>query len=266
MSCIIYLDLFFLLNFWVNLLVLFLIRKVTRTYRTLRCILAGMLGALGSTGILLLFLYSENRVVYALHSLLIIIMNLLAFGCSNLVWHLFLFILTGCLLAGGELAILSICGEEGNLVTVGVISASAIIVCIALEKQCRIRWKEEHMKAKTVLEFEDKKMFATALMDTGNKLYDPFYHKPVILVNEQILKDMVERCRRIHPERLQYIPYSSVGKTEGMLEGLMLDRVSICWQEKQLHFHQVIAAMTKEKLYQGKEYQVIFHCGLLEES
>lgn len=265
MNCIVYLDLFFLLNFWINILVLFLVRKITKTYRTLRCVLAAVIGALGSTGIFLLFLYSESRAVYGLHSILIVVMNLLAFGKSNLLWHLFLFFFTGCLVAGGEMAVLSITGSGSDLSLLGLVSVAAILACIALEKQCRIRWKEEHMKAKTVLEFEDKKMFATALIDTGNKLYDPFYHKPVILVNEQILKDMVERCRKIHPERLQYIPYSSVGKTEGMLEGLMLDRVSIYWQEKQLHFHQVIAAMTKEKLYQGKEYQVIFHCGLLEE-
>lgn len=265
MNCVVYLDLFFLLNFWVNLFVLFIVRKITKTYRTLRCVLAAIIGATGSTGIFLLFLQSENRAVYGLHSIMIIAMNLLAFGCSNLLWHLFLFLLTGCMMAGAEMAVLAVSGAKGNLLVIGLIFGAAIVACVALEKQCRIRWKEEHMKAKTVLEFEDKKMFATALIDTGNKLYDPFYHKPVILVNEQILRDMVERCRKIHPERLQYIPYSSVGRTDGMLEGLMLDRVSICWQEKQLQFHQVIAAMTKEKLYQGKEYQVIFHCGLLEE-
>ena len=265
MNCVIYLDLFFLLNFWVNLLVLFLVRKIIKAYRTLRCVLAAMAGALGSVGILLLYLKSGSLPVYGLHIVLITVMNLLAFGGSNLLWHLFLFCLTGCFVAGGGMAILSVSGVKESVIALGLISVSAMAACIALEKQCRIRWKEEHMKAKTVLEFADKTMLATALIDTGNKLYDPFYHKPVILVSEQILKDMVERCKRIHPERLQYIPYSSVGKMEGMLEGLMLDRVSIYWQEKQLHFHQVIAAMTKEKLYQGKEYQVIFHCGLLEE-
>jgi len=136
---------------------------------------------------------------------------------------------------------------------------------LVLEKQCRIRWKEEHMKAKTVLEFEDKKMFATALIDTGNRLYDPFYHKPVILVDERILSDIVRHCREHYPEKLQYIPYQSVGKNHGMLEGVMFDHVSIQWQEKRMQFQKVIAASTKESLYKGKEYQVIFHCGLLEE-
>lgn len=121
------------------------------------------------------------------------------------------------------------------------------------------------MKVKTVLEFEDRKMFATALIDTGNRLYDPFFHKPVILVDERMMKDIVMCCKECHPEKLQYIPYHSVGKANGMLEGVMFDSVSIKWQEKKLVFHEVIAAATKESLYKGKEYQVIFHCGLLEE-
>ena len=121
------------------------------------------------------------------------------------------------------------------------------------------------MKAKTVLEFGDRKLFATALMDTGNKLYDPFFHKPVILVDEKMMWDMISYCREECPERMHYIPFHSVGKEHGMLEGITFDCVSIQWQDKKLQFKEVIAAATKESLYKGKEYQVIFHCGLLQE-
>ena len=41
------------------------------------------------------------------------------------------------------------------------------------------------------------------------------------------------------------------------------------WEEKGFRLPQydreAIAAATKENLYKGKEYQIIFHCGLLEE-
>ena len=121
------------------------------------------------------------------------------------------------------------------------------------------------MKAKTVLEFGNRKILATALMDTGNRLYDPFYHKPVILVDGRMMKELLVYCKNTHPERLHFIPFQSVGKEHGLLEGLMFDKVSIQWQNKLLQFSDVIAASTKENLYRGKEYQVIFHCGLLQE-
>ena len=121
------------------------------------------------------------------------------------------------------------------------------------------------MKAKTFLEFGEKKVYVTALMDTGNKLYDPVFHKPVILVNEKLMKEFLENCHRESPERLHYIPFHSVGKESGMLEAITLDCVCIWWQEKKIQLYDVIAAATRENLYQGKEYQVIFHCGLLQE-
>lgn len=265
MDCIIYIDMFLLLSFWMNLLVVFLVRRVTKTYRTLRCVFAAAVLALGSSGLLLFFFMTENMSVFLLHIPLLFLGNIMAFGWRNLLWHLFLFLLTGVGAGGLQMAVFSISTTRTELPAVIFVSISCFLACFCLEKQCRMRFKEEQMKAKTVLEFEDRKMFATALMDTGNKLYDPFFHKPVILVNERMMRDIVAFCKQYHPERLQYIPYHSVGMQNGMLEGVMFDRVSIRWKEKQMQFPRVIAAATKESLYKGKEYQVIFHCGLLEE-
>lgn len=265
MDCIVYIDLFFLLNFWMNLLIVFLVRKITRTYRTIRCIMAAFLEAGVGCGLLLLFFLTESMAVFLLHIPCLFLLNVLAFGNRNMLWHLFLFVLTGASIGGIQSAVFSVSASETEWPMILLVSVSCFLACMALEKQCRVRWKEEHMKAKTVLEFEDRKMFATALVDTGNKLYDPFFHKPVILVDERMMKDIVMCCKESHPEKLQYIPYHSVGRTNGMLEGVMFDRVSIQWQEKRLQFSKVIAAATKENLYKGKEYQVIFHCGLLEE-
>ena len=265
MDCIIYIDLFFLLNFWMNLLVVFLVRKLIKSYRTIRCVIAAFSEAGVSCVILLMFLRTESMAVFLLHIPMLFLLNYMAFGRKNMLWHLLLFFLTGAVTGGIQTAVFSVSTTKTEWAVVLIVSLSCFLACVALEKQCRMCWKEEHMKAKTVLEFENKKMFATALMDTGNKLYDPFFHKPVILVDERMMKDIVQCCKESHPEKLQYIPYHSVGRMNGMLEGVMFDRVSIQWQEKKLQFSKVIAAATKENLYRGKEYQVIFHCGLLEE-
>ncbi len=265
MDCIIYIDVFFLLNFWMNVLILFLIRKITKTYRTLRCIAAAAVNALAAAGLLLFFLKTEQPCVFLLFVPVIFLTNCLAFGAVSILWRLFLFVITGSLVAGVQFGLVSVFQISSQSLAIFLVSVAAVVSCTVLERQCRISFKEEHMKAKTVLEFGDRKVFATALMDTGNRLYDPFYHKPVILVEERMMKDVMEECRKIHPERMQYVPYHSVGKKNGMLEGIMFDYVSIQWQEKQMRFSKVIAVATREELYRGKEYQVIFHCGLLEE-
>lgn len=266
MDCILYIDLFFLWNFWMNALILFLVRQITKTYRTLRCILAAAIGAFSACGGLVWYIKLESTLLlFLLEFGVVIVINILAFGGKNLLWHMFLYLISGAAVAGIFLYIISTCGIGKNTVAIVVVSIVSAMFCTILERRSRIRWKEEHMKAKTVLEFGDRKLFATALMDTGNKLYDPIYHKPVILVDEKMMQDMLMYCREECPEKLHFIPFHSVGMEQGLLEGITFDCVSIQWQNKRMKFPEVIAAATKESLYKGKEYQVIFHCGLLEE-
>jgi len=265
-DCILYIDLFFLWNFWMNALVLFLVRQITKTYRTIHCLLAAALGACSACFGLVWYIQWDAVLPGILLEISIaVVMNLLAFGAKNLLWHLFLFFSSAAVSSGLFLHMVSFWGMKKDTVAIAMVSLVSFVFCAVLEKRCRMRWKEEHMKAKTVLEFEDRKLFATALMDTGNKLYDPFYHKPVILVDEKMMREMLVHCREKCPEKLHFIPFHSVGQEKGMLEGITFDSVSIRWENKQMKFREVIAAATKESLYKGKEYQVIFHCGLLQE-
>ena len=266
MDCILYIDLFFLWNFWMDVLVLFIVRQITKTYRTLQCLTAATIGAISACYGLVRYIQQDNAyVILLVESVTLIIMCLLAFGCKNLLWHLFMVMISMTVIAGIFLYLVLFIGIGMNSVSGVIVSAVAFMVCCVLEKQSRVRWKEEHMKVKTVLEFGDKKLFATALMDTGNKLYDPFYHKPVILIDEKMISEMLAYCKENHPEKIHFIPFHSVGKENGLLEGITFDCVSIKWQNKHMKFREVIAAATKENLYRGKEYQVIFHCGLLQE-
>ena len=266
MDCILYIDLFFLWNFWMNALVLFLVRQITKTYRTFRCLLSAAVGACSACFCVAIYLVSGGSVlIFMIELTVVLAMNVLAFGGKNLLWHLFLFLVAGTVVAGIFIGLISFAGLGKNVTAAVLVSLVSFLFCSVLEKKSRIRWKEEHMKAKTVLEFGDRKLFATALMDTGNKLYDPFFQKPVILVDEKMMKEILVYCREECPEKLHYIPFHSVGRDSGLLEGVAFDCVSIQWQNKKSQFKDVIAAATKESLYQGKEYQVIFHCGLFQE-
>ncbi len=266
MDCILYIDLFFLWNFWMNALILFIVRQITKTYRTIQCLVSAVIGAVGACFGVVLFLKSKSVLLIILVEIIVILfMVILALGWRNLLWHLLLFLVAGAVVAGTYLYLVSAFNIGTDVISAVAVYGVAILFCGLLEKKSRIRWKEEHMKAKTVLEFGDRKLFATALMDTGNKLYDPIFHKPVILIDEKMLGEMISFCKEECPEKLHFIPFHSVGKENGLLEGISFDCVNIKWQEKQFCFHDVIAAATKESLYKGKEYQVIFHCGLLQE-
>lgn len=266
MDCILYIDLFFLWNFWMNALVLLLVRQIIKTYRTIPCFVSAVIGAAGAClGVVLYVRFELFFMLTLMESMVMVLMNIIAFGRKNLLWHMFLFFVAGTVTTGVCFYCLTKFGIGMNAMSAVLVSVVAGVFCFLLEKKSRIRWKEEHMKAKTVLEFGDRTLCATALMDTGNKLYDPIFHKPVILVDEKMLREILVFCKEECPEKLHFIPFHSVGQENGLLEGISFDCVKIKWQEKQLKFHDVIAAATKESLYKGKEYQVIFHCGLLQE-
>ena len=267
MNAILYLDLFFLWNFWTNALILFLVRQITKTYRTIQCLLAAVIGALFScAGVLWEIKMNTVFPMILLEIIAAILMNVLAFGGKSFLWRFLLFFITGTLVAGSFLYITVLPGMGKKEAALIVVSIACFLFCALLEKKSRVRWKEEHLKVKTVLEFGERKLFATAFMDTGNKLYDPFFHKPVILIDENMLGDMLEQCRRECPEKYHFIPFHSVGQENGVLEGITFDYVSIQWQNKRFKFRDVIAAATKGSLYKGKEYQVIFHYGLLQDN
>ncbi|MDD2181701.1 MAG: sigma-E processing peptidase SpoIIGA, partial [Bacilli bacterium] len=58
---------------------------------------------------------------------------------------------------------------------------------------------------------ETKKINLTGFLDTGNKLYDPYFHKPVILVNKDYLSYDIDNLKTI------LIPYYTVNNN-GLLK------------------------------------------------
>ena len=84
-----------------------------------------------------------------------------------------------------------------------------------------------------ILEYKGKKVHTEAFSDTGNGLFDPISKKPVMLVEQTILRELVgEECTAeniyewVESERIRVIPYRNVD-TEGYFTGLILDRVYI---------------------------------------
>lgn len=84
-----------------------------------------------------------------------------------------------------------------------------------------------------ILEAGDKKVKVKAFVDTGNSLTEPLSKKPVMLIEEKVLKELFgEGCTLnnliewVQKDRIRYIPYKTIDK-EGVLPGLVLDRVYI---------------------------------------
>lgn len=96
--------------------------------------------------------------------------------------------------------------------------------------------KVKHAKCEAVLYKDARSCRVEALVDTGNCLKDAITGKPVSIVDQSVVEEL---CGAALPEGFRYIPYHSVGKEEGVMPLVTLDRMCVCqggerWIEKPL--------------------------------
>ena len=132
----------------------------------------------------------------------------------------------------------------------------------------------------------DRCIHTKGFMDSGNCLYDPIYKRPVMVIQNSLLRDLLspEFCtdiekakkylgrnnydmeqwniRKEHMLRLRFIPYQSIGKS-GVLTGINLDKVMIHTGKETICNEKVTAAISDNLLSTNNKYQVILHKGLV---
>ncbi|MFU0826637.1 MAG: Sporulation sigma-E factor-processing peptidase [Lachnoclostridium sp.] len=140
----------------------------------------------------------------------------------------------------------------------------------------------------------DQSIRIMGLLDTGNNLYDPIYGKPVIITEysaleplltvkqRDLLKKMMDTLDGRHtlinengigPEsvseekedhfNIMLIPYHSIGRKNGILPAIVMNRVVITNGKEKIYSEKVITAISRDKLSKNNEYQVILHRGVM---
>ena len=110
--------------------------------------------------------------------------------------------------------------------------------------------------------YEDE-IEVNALIETGNSLREPVSGKPVSVVEEE----MLGRLSGIKiPEKLKVIPYHSVGKSNGIMEGYEIPEMIIEDEGENLRWQKVIVGISKNKISANGRYQMILHPDLCNET
>lgn len=99
-----------------------------------------------------------------------------------------------------------------------------------------------------------------ALFDTGNLLTDPVSGKPVSVVEET---DITKKWLEKYPQKYKIIPYQSVGKAHGVLEGIVVDELIIQREKEQVVKKGAVIAFYKGKLSKDGAFQMILNHSLL---
>lgn len=146
-------------------------------------------------------------------------------------------------------------GERMAQLTVTAVIAGIVLFMLA----CRNLMESRHIYEVTLTEGEENAVYK-ALLDTGNFLTDPVSGKPVSVVEEtDITKAWLEK----YPQKYKIIPYQSVGKAHGVLEGIMVDELIIHKEREQVVKKGAVIALYRGRLSNDGAFQMILNHSLI---
>lgn len=98
----------------------------------------------------------------------------------------------------------------------------------------------------------------TGMIDTGNGLRDPVSDQPVSILDKAVARQFLGNVKL---SRVRYIPYHSIGKKEGVLLALKIDRMCI-HREEAYWVRDPLIGVSDETISAKGEYQMILNPNL----
>lgn len=295
----IYLDVVVLENLIMNGIILYATAIVSKTpIHHIRIFLASLLGAIYSV-----ISYISQLAIYSnllLKILLSILMVYLAFNpqSKKKLWkELLLFYLTSFVFGGVAFALIYIVKPQDILMKNGLFLGTyplktvflgaiiGFILWITASKMLKSKFTKKDMLCEVTIWLNDKEVRVQTMIDTGNMLKEPISGAPVIVVEHTALYEILpkeildhlddilagnfeklpEEVKQMYEPKLKLIPYSSLGKQNGMLLAVKAQKVDIEKEEgeKQTRENVMIGIYNKSLTKRG-EYRGLMGMELME--
>lgn len=216
---IIYIDIILLLNLIIDFLLLLSVSFILKRKESIiRIIISSIIGSLST----LLLFYIHNNLILLLYKLLIsIIMVIISFKYNNYYYFkdnlIYLYIVS--IILGGTIYLINnqlssvnngfIFTSNNlkiNLILLLIISPLIIYKYIKNIKNYQIKYSNYY---DIIIYYKDLCIKGTAFLDTGNNLKDPYFKRPIILINKELIN---------YPVKTFLVPYSVVNNQKGLLE------------------------------------------------
>lgn len=294
----IYLDIILCENLLMNYIILFatyVIIKPKTKHPQIRMILSSLLGSIYAIIVYLNILSIYTNLLAKIT--LSVVMVYIAFAPSNvkqLLKQILIFYLVSFIFGGCTFALIYFLKPENvemkNGVFVGMYPIrvgliAGVIAFIITQIAFKIN-KSKLNNKNTFIEIElynkNKMTKARALLDSGNMLKEPISQKPVIVVEkttlskiipEEVLNyiekivggdDQEKNEMQEYLSKIRMVPFMSLGKENGMLIGIRLDKIKINTEDIRLEKENIIAGIYEKKLTKDNKYNALIGLNLLE--
>ena len=300
----VYPDIIFILNFFVDLILLVILKKISRKISNL----FRVVGAAAAGSLITVFVSVFPWMPLALRFILMyvigsVLMIFIAFGrlkIMDFVKQVVCLYLITYFVGGLMSSVYYYTNFKLHLIKIGngvvfsnvpikfVVISILLVIPIVMMIFLVLRWHRNQSGYiyRVELHLENRNILTNGFMDTGNCLFDPIYKKPVMVIENSLVKELVSpqfyndlekiKHNMDHSDfdmnqwnlskenilRLKFIPYHSIGKS-GMMLGIKLDKVFVHTQQGTRCNEYVIAAISDNVLSTKEDYHVILHRELL---
>ena len=229
----IYLDLVLFLNFAFDGILLLCVSILLRRLVKFRRILLGAF--IGSLSTLFLFLNINSLELFLLKVIISVFMIIICFGFRNIKYfgtNLFYLYITSIVL-GGFLYYLNVefsymqqglvFFHKGLSINYIFLIIFAPIILYIYVKQV-IKLKENYSNYHKVSIYKDNKSInCTGFLDTGNKLFDPYKKRPILLLDKRKINFNIDEYI--------YVPYAALNYS-GLLKCFKVDYIEVDGEKK----------------------------------
>ncbi len=293
----IYIDIIFLENLIMNSIILYATALILKFKpKALRVIASSSIGSIYA-----IITYITEIEIFAsviLKAILAIIMIYVAFNPQSVkkMWkQVAIFYLTSFVFGGVALYLIYYIKPQEvfikNGVFVGeyalkVIMLGALVAFITIKISLKIiktKISPKDMYCKIKIKLQEKTIEAKAMIDTGNLAKEPITNTPVVIVESSLLENILpnkilnnlenilggdlsqisEEMQEKYVSKLRCIPFSSLGKQNGMLLGIRADEIQVETQDEKKISNNIIIGIYDKSLTKRGEYRALIGIELI---
>lgn len=290
-SVTIYVDIVLLENLCMNYIILFGTAYIIKIkVKHLRILASSMIGAIYSilaySGIFKLY---ENIFVKIILSICMVYIAYNPKNIKGIIKELVVFYLVSFALGGCAFALLYIVKPQDIFIKDGVFIGTYPIKIVLLGgvvgftityisfKLVKNRMNKSELIYEIYIRLEEKELKLKVMLDTGNMLKDPISNSPVALIDktklyELLPKEILDNSKEMlggefknqdeidykYKSRLRIIPFTSVGKQNGMILGIKADEIRIITDVEEIINEKAIIGIYDRKFSKTDKY-----CGLI---
>ena len=287
----IYIDVVFIENLIMNYIILFATSIIIKVkVKHIRLILASSLGAIYSIIAYMSILEMYSSVI--LKIILSVIIVYIAYNPQNVknMWkYLVIFYMTSFVFGGAAFALIYIVKPQDILMKNGLFLGTyplktiilgtivAFVVIVTSFKLVKSKISKKDMFCTIKININKVEIETKAMIDTGNLLKEPISNTPVIVVEHTLLYDCMpkeilnnlenilggdfenisEEVKNKYISKLKVIPFSSLGKQNGMLIGIKPEEVTVINDENENKINNVIIGIYNKSLTKRGEYRAL---------